>query len=155
MWLFALFLAVPLIEIALFIQVGGWIGLWPTLLIVIVTAVVGTALVRSRGAHAIEELRQSFRDLRDPSEPLAKGAMVLFAGALLLTPGFFTDASVMPASKSATGYVASTALNSSGARVSTPEGVAVDPCSPLFSSGRASFVSGAVAAPLSGAALSC
>jgi len=92
MWLFALFIAVPLIEIALFIQVGGWIGLWPTLLIVVLTAVAGTYLVRSQGAQALAGLRQSMETLRDPSEPLAHGAMILFSGALLLTPGFFTDA---------------------------------------------------------------
>ena len=92
MWLLLAFIAVPLIEIALFIQVGGAIGLWPTLLIVIVTAILGTTLVRSQGALAIRRLKRSFNDLRDPSEPLADGAMILFAGALLLTPGFFTDA---------------------------------------------------------------
>lgn len=92
MWLFLLFLAVPLIEIGLFIKVGGLIGLWPTLGIVILTAVLGTALVRSQGAQALNQLRRSFEDLRDPSEPLAHGAMILLSGALLLTPGFFTDA---------------------------------------------------------------
>ncbi|SFH06518.1 UPF0716 protein FxsA [Palleronia marisminoris] len=92
MWLLLAFIAVPLIEIALFIQVGGLIGLWPTLLIVVVTAILGTTLVRSQGALAIRRLKSSFNDLRDPSEPLADGAMILFAGALLLTPGFFTDA---------------------------------------------------------------
>ncbi|ABV95179.1 FxsA cytoplasmic membrane protein [Dinoroseobacter shibae DFL 12 = DSM 16493] len=92
MWLFALFVAVPLIEIALFIQVGGWIGLWPTLAIVVVTALLGTALVRSQGLRAMADLRGSFADLRDPTEALAHGAMILFSGALLLTPGFFTDA---------------------------------------------------------------
>lgn len=92
MWLFALFVAVPLIEIALFIQVGGWIGLWPTLGIVVLTALLGTWLVRDQGIRAISQLRSSFSDLRDPTEPLAHGAMILFAGALLLTPGFFTDA---------------------------------------------------------------
>lgn len=92
MWLFALFVAVPVIEIALFIQVGGLIGLWPTLLIVILTAILGTALVRQQGALAMSQLRQSFSELNDPSEPLAHGAMILFSGALLLTPGFFTDA---------------------------------------------------------------
>jgi len=92
MWLFIAFLAVPLIEIALFIQVGGWLGLWPTLLIVVLTALAGTILVRSQGAQAIAQLRRSFDDLRDPTEPLAHGAMILFSGALLLTPGFFTDA---------------------------------------------------------------
>lgn len=92
MWLFGLFVAVPLIEIALFIQVGGLIGLWPTLGIVIVTAILGTWLVRAQGSQALRELKRSFDDLRDPSEPLAHGAMILFSGALLLTPGFFTDA---------------------------------------------------------------
>jgi len=91
MWLLIAFIAVPLIEIALFIQVGGWIGLWPTLLIVVVTAVIGSTLVRSQGARELANLRGSFQDLRDPTEPLANGAMILFAGALLLTPGFFTD----------------------------------------------------------------
>ena len=92
MWLFALFLAVPLIEIALFIQVGGLIGLWLTLGIVIITAILGTSLVRTQGIAAMSQLRGSFSELRDPTEPLAHGAMILFSGALLLTPGFFTDA---------------------------------------------------------------
>lgn len=92
MRLFLLFLIVPLIEIALFIQVGGIIGLWWTLAIVILTAALGTFLVRSQGLAVMEQLRGSFENLNDPTEPLAHGAMVLFSGALLLTPGFFTDA---------------------------------------------------------------
>lgn len=92
MWLFLAFLCVPLIEIALFIQVGGAIGLWSTLAIVILTAMLGTVLVRTQGAMAMNDLRRSFGTLSDPSEPLAHGAMILFSGALLLTPGFFTDA---------------------------------------------------------------
>ena len=92
MYLFLAFLAVPLIEIGLFIQVGGAIGLWPTLGIVVVTAVLGTWLVRSQGLQAMGQLRSSFSELRDPTEALAHGAMILIAGALLLTPGFFTDA---------------------------------------------------------------
>jgi UPF0716 protein FxsA len=92
MWLLIAFIAVPLIEIGLFIQVGGLIGLWPTLLIVLVTAVLGTYLVRSQGLAALGQLQNSFSSLRDPTEPLVHGAMILFAGALLLTPGFFTDA---------------------------------------------------------------
>lgn len=92
MWLLIAFIAVPLIEIALFIQVGGAIGLFPTLGVVLVTAILGTWLVRTQGAMALGQLRSSFSDLRDPTEPLVHGAMILFAGALLLTPGFFTDA---------------------------------------------------------------
>ncbi|MEQ5869174.1 FxsA family protein [Sagittula sp. NFXS13] len=92
MRLFLAFLLVPLIEIGLFIQVGGLIGLWPTLLIVILTAILGTWMVKQQGARAINDLRRSFSQLEDPSQPLAHGAMILISGALLLTPGFFTDA---------------------------------------------------------------
>ena len=92
MRLFLLFLTVPLIEIALFIQIGGLIGLGWTLVTVVLTALIGTMLVRSQGAAVLGQLRGSFEDLRDPTEPLAHGAMILFSGALLLTPGFFTDA---------------------------------------------------------------
>ncbi|MCE8552795.1 FxsA family protein [Ruegeria pomeroyi] len=92
MYLFLAFLLVPIIEIALFIQVGGLIGLWPTLAIVVLTAVLGTWLVRTQGRMALGQLNRAFNQLDDPTEPLAHGAMILFSGALLLTPGFFTDA---------------------------------------------------------------
>lgn len=92
MWLLILFIAVPVIEIGLFIQVGGAIGLFPTLAIVILTAVLGTWLVRSQGLAALMSVQTSFNKLENPTEPLAHGAMILLAGALLLTPGFFTDA---------------------------------------------------------------
>ncbi len=92
MWLLIAFIAVPMIEIALFIQIGGAIGLGWTLAIVLITAVLGTMLVRSQGAQALGQLRSSFNELQDPTEPLVHGAMILFSGALLLTPGFFTDA---------------------------------------------------------------
>ncbi|MDW3223685.1 MAG: FxsA family protein [Paracoccaceae bacterium] len=92
MWLFIAFLAVPLIEIALFIQIGGAIGLGWTLFTVVLTAIIGTWLVRNQGLMAMNQVKSSFSDLRDPTEPLAHGAMILFSGALLLTPGFFTDA---------------------------------------------------------------
>ncbi len=92
MWLLIAFIAVPLIEIALLIQVGGAIGLWPTLLVVVLTAILGTFLVRQQGALALRQLRERLDRLGDPTEELAHGAMILFSGALLLTPGFFTDA---------------------------------------------------------------
>ena len=89
--LFLILVAVPLIEIALFIKVGGWLGLWPTLAIVVVTAALGTVLLRSQGRAELGEMRRRLEALEDPTETLASGAMILFAGALLLTPGFFTD----------------------------------------------------------------
>lgn len=92
MWLLFAFIGVPIIEIALFIQVGGAIGTWPTLAIVVLTAVLGTYMVKAQGRMALQNLQRSFSDLEDPTEPLAHGAMVLVSGVLLLTPGFFTDA---------------------------------------------------------------
>lgn len=91
MWIFVLFLFVPLIEIALFIQVGGAIGLWPTIGLVILSAVVGTWLVQSQGMRAWAELNGALRTFQNPTRPMAHGAMILLAGILLMTPGFFTD----------------------------------------------------------------
>ncbi|SNT23579.1 FxsA family protein [Tropicimonas sediminicola] len=87
-----LFIAIPLIEIALFIQVGSLLGLGWTLFIVVVTAVLGTSLLRRQGRGVLMQLQRSMGELNDPTEPLAHGAMIILAGALLLTPGFFTDA---------------------------------------------------------------
>lgn len=92
MWLFVLFVAVPIIEIGLFIQVGGWLGLWPTLAIVVLTAFLGTILVRGQGTAAMGNIKSNLNEFRDPTESLAHGAMILVSGILLLTPGFFTDA---------------------------------------------------------------
>ncbi len=90
-WLFLIFVAVPIIEIALFIKVGGAIGLLPTLAIVVLTAVAGTALMRQQGMRALDRLRASLEAGGDPVGPIAHGALILVAGVLLLTPGFFTD----------------------------------------------------------------
>ena len=92
MWLFVLFVTVPIIEIALFIQIGGEIGLLSTLGIVIATAFLGTYLVRKQGLSALLQLKNNVETLENPIAPLAHGIMILLAGALLLTPGFFTDA---------------------------------------------------------------
>ncbi|MEZ5174926.1 MAG: FxsA family protein [Acidimicrobiia bacterium] len=90
-WLFALFVTVPIIEIVLFIVVGGWIGIWPTLLIVVLTAVIGSAMVSRQGRGAWRQLQAEIARGESPSRTLVHGAMILVAGALLLTPGFLTD----------------------------------------------------------------
>lgn len=86
------FICVPLIEIGLFIQVGGFIGLWPTLIIVVLTAMAGTALLRQQGLQTLARLQSSLERGEQPIGPLFDGFCVLAAGFLLLTPGFFTDA---------------------------------------------------------------
>lgn len=88
----AAFIAVPLIEIGLFVQVGGAIGLWPTLAVVLATAMAGTALLRHQGLDALARVQQSMEKGEAPLEPVFDGFCLLAAGALLLTPGFFTDA---------------------------------------------------------------
>lgn len=78
MWLLLAFIAIPLIEITLFIKVGGVIGLGWTLAIVLLTAIAGSWLVRMQGAVAMADLRSSLQELRDPREPIAHGAMIFF-----------------------------------------------------------------------------
>lgn len=90
--LLAVFIAVPVIEIALFIQVGGWIGLWPTIAIVIATAFAGTGLLRLQGLAVLQRVRESAARNELPVAEVFDGLCLLVAGVLLLTPGFFTDA---------------------------------------------------------------
>ena len=91
-WLLVLFLALPIVEIALFIVVGGLIGLWPTLGLVVLAAVGGVALMRRQGLRALERLSAGLEAGGGPAEPLAHGALMLIAGVLLVIPGFLTDA---------------------------------------------------------------
>lgn len=89
--LLAAFIAVPLIEIAVFIQVGGWIGLWPTLAIVVLTAIAGSGLLRAQGLATARRAREQMDRGTMPARELFDGICLVFAGALLLTPGFVTD----------------------------------------------------------------
>jgi len=92
MLLFLLLVAIPILEIALFIQVGGAIGTLATIVIVVATALAGTLLLRSQGLATMTKLQNSVADGSNPMNPIAHGALILVAGVLLLTPGFFTDA---------------------------------------------------------------
>lgn len=92
MWLLFILIVVPIIEIALFIQIGGAIGLWPTLATVVLTAVIGSVLLRAQGIATLSKLQESLNTGTNPLDPIANGALILVAGVVLLTPGFFTDA---------------------------------------------------------------
>lgn len=89
--LFLLFLIVPAIEVILFIRVGGIIGVFPTLLLIVTTAVIGAALLRVQGLATMVRVRESLRRGEIPAVELIEGVMLLISGAFLLTPGFFTD----------------------------------------------------------------
>lgn len=92
MWIILPLIVVPIVEIALFIRVGGWLGLLPTIAIVIVTAVAGGIMLRRQGLQTLAALQAQVQRGADPSPLLLEGAMLLVGGVLLLTPGFFTDA---------------------------------------------------------------
>ncbi len=89
--LLLLFLIVPAIEIALFIQIGGIIGVLPTLLLIVITAVIGVALLRAQGLVTMVRMQENLRRGEIPAVELIEGVMLLISGAFLLTPGFFTD----------------------------------------------------------------
>ena len=85
------FILVPIVEIMVFIEIGGWIGLWPTIAIVILTAVAGTALLRQQGLAVLVRFREATARGELPVMEIFTGLCLLVAGALLLTPGFVTD----------------------------------------------------------------
>ena len=86
------FIGIPIIEIAGFITVGSWIGLWWTLGTVLLTAIVGTALVRSQSTSVLARINEELAVGEIPARALFDGLCLLAAALLLLTPGFFTDA---------------------------------------------------------------
>ena len=90
--IFLALIAVPVVEIAVFIEVGGRIGLWSTVGLIVLTALIGTALLRHQGLSTLARAKASLDQGKLPMRELLDGVCLLIAGALLLTPGFVTDA---------------------------------------------------------------
>jgi UPF0716 protein FxsA len=90
--LFAVFILLPLLELYVIIQVGQVIGVLPTLTLMLITGVVGAILARSQGRLAWTRFNQTLAAGRVPAREVIDGALVVFGGALLLAPGFITDA---------------------------------------------------------------
>lgn len=90
--LLLLFIAVPLIELAILIKIGEAIGTLPTIALVIVTAVVGTWVLQQQGLRTMYRLQESMARGEPPIEPVVDGMFLLMAGGFLLTPGILTDA---------------------------------------------------------------
>jgi UPF0716 protein FxsA len=84
-------IVVPITEIAVFIEAGDLIGLWPTIGAVILTAIIGSTLLRHQGLSTLARVQESMNAGRLPVEELFDGLCLLVAGAFLLTPGFVTD----------------------------------------------------------------
>ncbi|UMG92526.1 FxsA family protein [Nocardioides sp. TF02-7] len=90
--LVVVFVVAPLVELYVLIQVGQVIGAWWTILLLVVASVVGAVVVKREGRRAWQALQDALRAYRPPTRELADGALVLVGGALLLAPGFATDA---------------------------------------------------------------
>jgi UPF0716 protein FxsA len=89
--LILLFIVVPIAELAVIIQVGEWLGFWPTLAILILDSILGSLLMRAQGRSAWRRFNEAIQAGRVPAREVADGVLVIFGGALLLTPGFLSD----------------------------------------------------------------
>ena len=85
------FIITPIFEIYLFITIGTLIGIWPTLQLIILTAIIGTYLLRIQGLTTLRKIQTILAQGQIPTEALLEGIFLLIGGILLLTPGFFTD----------------------------------------------------------------
>ena len=90
-YLLALFIGLPIIELALLIEVHGRVGFAPTLLLVLLTGVAGAALVRRQGLAILLQIQREVSVGNIPAPQMLDGVMILVAGALLVTPGLITD----------------------------------------------------------------
>jgi len=87
-----LFITVPLLEIYLLLKVSSHIGVMNTIALILLTAFIGTLLLRQQGLSTLARVQQTLNEGRLPAGALVEGLLLLVAGVLLLTPGFFTDA---------------------------------------------------------------
>ena len=89
--LLVLFIVVPIVELAVIIQVGSAIGVLPTIAILVADSILGSVLMRSQGRAAWRRFNEAIARGRPPAREVLDGVLVIFGGALLLTPGFATD----------------------------------------------------------------
>ncbi len=92
MRLILIFIVVPLIEILLLIEIGNRIGALNTILVIVLTAILGASMMRQQGFTIMRNIQRDLSEGRMPTVELINGALVLVGGIVLLTPGFFTDA---------------------------------------------------------------
>ncbi|OQK16137.1 exlusion protein FxsA [Methyloprofundus sedimenti] len=88
---FLAFLIVPFIEIYLLLQIGGIVGVFPTIILVVSTAIIGAGLLRHQGIATWQRFQENIQRGEVPAYEMVEGPILLVGGALLLTPGFFTD----------------------------------------------------------------
>ena len=90
-YLLIIFIILPIIEISIFIQVGGFLGTFNTILIIFLTAAVGVYFVRQQGFRTFQKIAVELQNQQIPVQGMFEGLVILIAGILLVTPGFLTD----------------------------------------------------------------
>ena len=90
-WLALVFTIFPIIDFWLMLQLGTWIGFWPTLGLGVLSAIAGAYLAKREGLRVIREWQQAFAELRMPKDGVVSGLLVLVGATLLATPGVLTD----------------------------------------------------------------
>jgi len=118
-----LFLIIPIIEIFLLIKVGGIIGALPTIILVVLTAVIGAGLLRQQGLSTLARFQQNMSQGKLPAQEMVEGILLAVGGALLMTPGFVTDTigflCLLPFSRH---FIASTIIKKSAMKVTANMG---------------------------------
>lgn len=90
-FLVVLFIVVPILELYVIIQVGQWIGVWPTLALLFADAILGSMLLKHQGRGAWRRFNEALAARRFPGKEVADGLLIVVGGTLLLSPGFITD----------------------------------------------------------------
>ena len=90
-YLLALFIFLPITELWLLFRVDEYLGMGPTVLIVVMTGIIGASLARAQGLMVMMQIQRDIAEGRMPAPRLIDGIMILIAGALLVTPGLLTD----------------------------------------------------------------
>jgi len=90
-YLLIIFIILPIIEISIFIQVGGFVGTFNTILIIFLTAAVGVYFVRQQGFRTFQKISYELQNQQIPVQGMFDGLVILIAGIFLVTPGFLTD----------------------------------------------------------------
>lgn len=123
---FLIFFLTPIVEMYLLIEVGGYIGTLPTVALVMLTAVIGVALLRIQGLATLTRGLARLQQGQLPAQELAEGLLLAVAGALLLTPGFVTDAAgfllLFPPSRAPAARWLLTRVEAQGGRAGSPRG---------------------------------
>ena len=128
--LLLLFTVVPIVELVLLVEIGRYVGLLPTLAIVMLTGALGASLARWQGLATLQRVQREMAEGRVPAGALMDGLLILLAGALLITPGLLTDATgfllLIPPVRAALQRVVTRAIRRRMQAQGTPGGVVLD-----------------------------